>query len=92
LWPTSERQQNQDTNIQCFDIDKEYPTMTKPTDLLTVTEAAQLLNLKVSTVRQWVWLREIDYFKLKNRSIRIPREALEKLLKEGERPAVDRRR
>jgi excisionase family DNA binding protein len=34
------------------------------TDLLTLTEAAPLLRLKVSTLRAWIFRRKLPYVKL----------------------------
>lgn len=59
----------------------------KPKDLLTIAEFADALSLKESTIRQWIWRSEIKFFKIRNKSIRIPRSEVERILAEGERPA-----
>jgi excisionase family DNA binding protein len=58
--------------------------------LLRVSEVARLLNVKEGTVRDWVLLRKIPCLKLLNKTIRIKREVVEKLLAESEIPAARR--
>jgi excisionase family DNA binding protein len=50
------------------------------TDLLTITEAAKVLRLKVSTLRSWIAKRTIPYVKLGPRRVFFRREDLEKLI------------
>lgn len=45
-----------------------------------VKEVAKILNLSESTIRSWIFKKEIDYVKMK-KSVRIPKEQVEKLLK-----------
>jgi excisionase family DNA binding protein len=47
--------------------------------LLTVKEAAELLGVKPSTLRSWIWQRRIPYIKL-SRSVRIAPEALQEII------------
>jgi excisionase family DNA binding protein len=56
----------------------------KPSDLLTVTEAARMLGLKETTVRDWILRRKIDYLKLGAKAIRIRREVVERFLRLSE--------
>lgn len=56
-------------------------------DLLRVEEAAELLNVKPSTVRAWLLRRKLPRVRIGQRAVRIPREALEELIAEGTIPA-----
>jgi excisionase family DNA binding protein len=58
----------------------------KLTELLKVKDVAQITGWKESTVRQKIWLREIEFVKL-GRSIRFRPETIEALLEEGTIPA-----
>jgi excisionase family DNA binding protein len=49
-------------------------------DLLTVSEAAEILRLRVSTIRAWVCQRKIPYVKV-GRLVRILRSDVEALIK-----------
>jgi excisionase family DNA binding protein len=53
----------------------------------TVSEFAAITKWKVSTVRKKLHERKIAYIKL-GRNVRIPESELERLLKEGHRPAL----
>jgi excisionase family DNA binding protein len=55
--------------------------------LLTVEEFARATGWKPSTVRQKVWLRQLDYVKL-GRSIRFKEETLQKLIEQSAVPAL----
>lgn len=55
---------------------------------LTITEAADYLGVRPSTVRQWVWRRRIDTVRI-GRLVRIPQAALDKIVEEGTTPALD---
>ena len=57
------------------------------TKLLTVQETAARLGLKVSTIRRRILERKIDYVK-NGRAVRIPIEAVEKVIKVGYRSEV----
>jgi excisionase family DNA binding protein len=63
--------------------------MQKTSDqLLTVFEAAARTGRKVSTWRRDILLRRIPYVKI-GRSVRIPIEVVERLIREGWRDAVN---
>ena len=55
--------------------------------LLTVFEAAARTGRKVSTWRRDILLRRIPYVKI-GRSVRIPAEVVERLIREGWRDAI----
>ncbi|MCA9469663.1 MAG: helix-turn-helix domain-containing protein [Nitrospira sp.] len=61
--------------------------MMKVSQLLTVEETANRLGLKVATIRRRILERKIDYVK-NGRSVRIPLEAVEKVITSGYRPAI----
>lgn len=50
--------------------------------LLTVTQAAELLQVSPRTIRGWLLKRRIAFIKL-GRSVRIPRRELERLIQAG---------
>lgn len=54
--------------------------------LLTVHDVSELTGWKESTIRQKVWLREIEYVKL-GRSIRFRPEVIENLIERNTIPA-----
>jgi excisionase family DNA binding protein len=56
---------------------------------LNIREAARELGLKESTVRDWVWRRRIQYFKIGG-AIRIDEREIEKILAESVIPALER--
>lgn len=55
----------------------------KSPQLLRVSEAAQLLNVREGTIRAWIFRRRLAYVRVGNRSVRIPLDALEGLIAEG---------
>jgi excisionase family DNA binding protein len=55
--------------------------------LLTVEEVAMRLGLKVATIRRRILERKIDYVK-NGRSVRIPLEAVERIIDQGYRRAI----
>ena len=59
--------------------------------LLTVFDVAARLGLKPSTIRRRILERRIDYVK-NGRSVRIPQEAVERIIAEGFRPAIQKER
>ncbi len=62
--------------------------MNKTSDqLLTVFEAAARTGRKVSTWRRDILLRRIPYVKI-GRSVRIPTEVVERLIREGWQDAI----
>lgn len=58
-----------------------------PMRLLRVEEAAELLNVKPSTIRAWLLRRKLPKVRVGARSIRIPRDFLEKMVVENTIPA-----
>lgn len=63
----------------------------KPSDddrLLDVREAASMLGLKPSTLYQWAYERRIPIVKLFGRALRFRLSAIQKLIRESERPAL----
>jgi excisionase family DNA binding protein len=62
----------------------------KPVRLLRVEEAAQLLNVKSSTIRAWIARRRIGSVRL-GRSIRVPLEEADRLIAQGTIPAREPR-
>jgi excisionase family DNA binding protein len=57
--------------------------------MLTIGEAAQTLGVRPATIRSWIWKRQIEYVKV-SRSVRIPATVVQRIIKNGTRPAVDR--
>jgi excisionase family DNA binding protein len=62
--------------------------MTPFNKLLTVSEAAERLGLKESTVRRMILQRRIDTVRPSVRAVRIPESAIKAILERGYRPAV----
>jgi excisionase family DNA binding protein len=61
-------------------------------DLLRVEQAADFLNVKPSTIRAWLLKRKLPKVRVGERCVRIPREALEKLVVENTVPMREARR
>jgi excisionase family DNA binding protein len=59
-------------------------------EMLTVSQAAAALGLKVPTIRTWIWQRRIPVVKL-GRSIRIEGSAIREIIEQGRIPAADGR-
>ena len=55
--------------------------------LLTVPQAARMTALKEATIRRRILERRIGYVKL-GRSVRIPLQEVEKLIRRGYRPPI----
>jgi excisionase family DNA binding protein len=55
--------------------------------LLRVDEAADYLNVKPSTIRAWLLRRKLPRVRVGDRAVRIPLEALERLVTENTIPA-----
>jgi excisionase family DNA binding protein len=53
------------------------------TELMTVRQAAQRLEYSSATIRRWIKERKLDHVKFSERGIRIPREAIERLIGES---------
>jgi len=59
--------------------------------LLRFDEAAELLGLKVSTLRAWRLARKLPIVKVGSRSVRIPRSAVRRIIEEGRVPSREER-
>jgi len=59
--------------------------------MLTVSEVANRLGMKPATVRLWIAQRKFAHCKL-GRSVRVPLEEVERIIKESLIPARERRR
>lgn len=57
---------------------------------LTIQEAANYLGVRPSTIRQWVWRRQIDVVRI-GRCVRIPQEACDRIIERGTLPALEER-
>ena len=55
--------------------------------LLNVEQAAEQLGLKVATMRSWILRRKISYAKVGGKSVRIPEEEIQRIIREGTVPA-----
>jgi excisionase family DNA binding protein len=81
-----------DRGVHADLVTKKPPTAPKPaaakeSDLLTVAEAATMLCLQESTVRDWILRRKISYLKIGAKSIRIERETVLRILRMAKVPA-----
>jgi excisionase family DNA binding protein len=55
-------------------------------DMLTINEAAELLGVKSSTIRSWVFKREKLTVVRLGRAVRIPRSSIQQLIEESTVP------
>jgi excisionase family DNA binding protein len=55
--------------------------------LLTVSQAAEALNVKVGTIRNWILHRKLAYTKLLGGAVRIPQSECQRVIAEGTVPA-----
>jgi excisionase family DNA binding protein len=62
--------------------------MQKQTELLTIQDFANILQVTTACVRRWISERKITTVKI-GRLVRIPAEEIEKLVRKGTRPAQD---
>lgn len=58
--------------------------------LLRISEAAERLGLRESTLRRWVLLRKITFTKPGGRAVRIPISEVERLILQSTVPARER--
>jgi excisionase family DNA binding protein len=56
--------------------------------LLTCAEVAEALGLRPSTIRRMILERRIDTVRPSRRSVRIPAQAVQRILEQGYRPAI----
>ena len=56
--------------------------------LLTVNEVAEMLGIKRSTVYTWAYERRLPTVKLRGTALRFRLSAIEKIIKQDERPAL----
>lgn len=56
--------------------------------LLACLEAARLLSVRPATIRAWTSNRKIPSIRIRTRGVRYRRSELEKLIRQGERPAL----
>jgi excisionase family DNA binding protein len=57
--------------------------------MLTVAQAASRLGIKEATLRLWIYQRKVAHVKL-GRSVRVPENEIERLIKENLIPARSR--
>lgn len=57
---------------------------------LTIDGAPDYLGVKPSTIRQWVWRRQIDVVRI-GRCVRIPQDACDRIIERGTTPAQESR-
>lgn len=58
--------------------------------LLRIEEAADILGIKVSSLYQKVWRREIEYVKL-GRNVRFRSDSIERMIEDSTVPALEAR-
>lgn len=58
--------------------------------LLTVTEAAQRLAVKESTIRAWLLARRLCKVRVGRRAVRVPLSEVERVIAEGTVPAREK--
>lgn len=58
--------------------------------LLNVQEFAEAVGIQPSTVRQWVWRRQVEFVRI-GRAVRFKPETANKLIERGTVPAVEER-
>ncbi len=58
--------------------------------LLKADEVAQILGVKVSTIRAWLLARRISKIRVGRRSIRVPSSEIQRIIDEGFVPARTR--
>lgn len=57
-------------------------------NLLSVPEAADALNVSVATIRSWVWQRQIESVRI-GRAVRIRQAAIDEVIARGTVPALE---
>lgn len=61
------------------------------TQLLTVKQAAELLGLKVATIRAWLYRRRLPFVRC-GRAVRVPADAIAQFIERNTIPAREERR
>lgn len=56
--------------------------------LLTCAQVAEILGLRVSTIRRMILERRIATVRPSRRSVRIPERTVQQMLRDGYRPAI----
>ncbi len=59
--------------------------------LMRVEEAAEALAVRPSTVRAWILARRLPTVRVGRRAIRVPEQAILRIIEEGRRPAREPR-
>ncbi len=59
--------------------------------LLTAEQAAQILGIKLVTMRSWIAKRMVGSTRLGKRAIRVPDSEIQKLIERGSVPALPER-
>jgi excisionase family DNA binding protein len=66
--------------------------MKQEDNLLRVTEVAERLGLRASTIRAWILHRRIEVVRVGRKAIRIPSSAVQEIIEAGLIPTRDDRR
>jgi excisionase family DNA binding protein len=72
--------------------DKKGQTLKAADWLLRVEEAAELLAVKPSTIRAWLLHRKIGKVRVGARAVRIRASEIERIISQGNIPAIEGRR
>jgi excisionase family DNA binding protein len=67
-------------------------SMQRAKTMLRVSEAAEELGLRQTTLRDWLLKRKIGYVKVGSRAVRVPRTEVDRVISEGTMPARAPRR
>jgi excisionase family DNA binding protein len=60
--------------------------MSEQIELLTISECASVLRLKPSCIRRWLLVRKLSFVHI-GRLVRIPQSEVDRIIREGTRPA-----
>jgi len=66
--------------------------MNQQDKLLRVTEVAERLGLRASTIRAWILQRRIEAVRVGRRAIRVPSSAVQRIIEVGVIPVREQRR
>jgi len=67
-------------------------TRTRGGQLLRISEVAELLAVKESTIRAWLLARRLPRVRVGRRAVRVPLAEVERIIAEGTIPAREQRR